>query len=268
MKLVKYPRTSHLQGSRLQLGDEGTEAVPLKNLRARHLVVEEKLDGANAGISFDTKGKLWLQSRGHFLQGGSREKHFALFKQWVAGIAHDLWPVLQSRFVLFGEWLYAKHTIFYDELPAYFLEFDMLDTESGAFLSTERRRELLEGLPITSVPILFEGAMERPEKVAEFISRSHFKSANWQERLAAAAMQRGLDTEQVLRETDPSDKMEGLYIKAEESGQVVERFKYVRADFLTTVLDSGSHWLRRPILPNILSRGAGDGLGGTEELPL
>ena len=47
--------------------------------------------------------------------------------------------------------------------------------------------------------------------------------------------------------------MEGLYIKAEESNKVAERFKYVRADFLTTVLDSGSHWLRRPIVPNILS---------------
>ena len=57
----------------------------------------------------------------------------------------------------------------------------------------------------------------------------------------------------MLRETDPSDKMEGLYIKAEESNKVAERFKYVRADFLTTVLDSGSHWLRRPIVPNILS---------------
>jgi hypothetical protein len=58
----------------------------------------------------------------------------------------------------------------------------------------------------------------------------------------------------VLRESDSSDKMEGLYIKAEESGTVVARYKYQRADFLTTVLDSGSHWLRRPILPNILSR--------------
>jgi hypothetical protein len=48
--------------------------------------------------------------------------------------------------------------------------------------------------------------------------------------------------------------MEGLYIKVEEDGQVLQRYKYVRASFLTTVIDSGSHWLSRPIVPNRLAR--------------
>jgi hypothetical protein len=49
--------------------------------------------------------------------------------------------------------------------------------------------------------------------------------------------------------------MEGLYIKVEEGGQVVGRYKYIRASFLTAVVDSGGHWLRRPILPNRLADG-------------
>ena len=40
--------------------------------------------------------------------------------------------------------------------------------------------------------------------------------------------------------------------KVEEEGEVRARYKYVRADFLTAVLDSGTHWLRRPILPNLV----------------
>ncbi|MGI9410217.1 MAG: hypothetical protein ACR2OV_09095, partial [Hyphomicrobiaceae bacterium] len=56
-------------------------------------------------------------------------------------------------------------------------------------------------------------------------------------------------------QTDPSDLMEGLYIKIEEQGRVVERLKYVRADFLTTVVNSDSHWQSRPILPNRLAPG-------------
>ena len=44
--------------------------------------------------------------------------------------------------------------------------------------------------------------------------------------------------------------MEGLYIKVEEEGLVQERYKYVRAGFLQTVLNSHSHWLDRPIIPN------------------
>jgi len=47
--------------------------------------------------------------------------------------------------------------------------------------------------------------------------------------------------------------MEGLYIKVEEQGAVLGRYKFVRAGFLQTVLESGSHWMDRPLLPNRLS---------------
>src|SRR5205085_2734346 len=138
-------------------GDKDLDGVPFAQLTGRHLVIEEKADGANAGLRFDESGKLFLQSRGHFLTGEAREKHFNLFKQWGSAVAHVLWPVLGSRYVLFGEWLYAKHTIFYDELPHYFLEFDVVDTQTNTFLSTAHRRALLEGLPVASVPVLHEG---------------------------------------------------------------------------------------------------------------
>jgi hypothetical protein len=49
--------------------------------------------------------------------------------------------------------------------------------------------------------------------------------------------------------------MEGLYIKVEEDGIVQERYKYVRASFLTTILQSETHWLNRPIIPNQLRSG-------------
>ena len=55
--------------------------------------------------------------------------------------------------------------------------------------------------------------------------------------------------------------MEGLYLKVEEEGRVVGRYKYVRADFLTAVVDSGTHWLKRPIVPNLLRDGV-DLFGG------
>jgi hypothetical protein len=56
-------------------------------------------------------------------------------------------------------------------------------------------------------------------------------------------------------ETDASDAMEGLYVKVEEDGRVVERYKLVRESFLTTVQASDSHWLERPIVPNQLRPG-------------
>ena len=35
--ILKSPRTRHIQGSRLQPGDEDLEAVPFSELRGRHL---------------------------------------------------------------------------------------------------------------------------------------------------------------------------------------------------------------------------------------
>jgi hypothetical protein len=259
--LHKYPRTHHLEGSRLGPGDEDLDCVPFRAVAGRHLVVEEKIDGANAALSFDAAGKLHLQSRGHFLTGGVREKHFNLFKQWANSHAAALHAVLGSRHVLYGEWLYAKHTIFYDRLPHYFLEFDVLDTACGEFLSTERRQTLLAGAPVRSVPVLRSGPVRRQDDLLDLVGSSRFKSASWRQCLTDAATEHGLDAERAWNETDPSDLMEGLYVKVEEEGRVVERYKWVRADFLAAVLDSGTHWLKRPIVPNQLAEGV-DLFGG------
>jgi hypothetical protein len=253
MALHKYPRTPHIEGSRLQPGDEDLDSVPFAAVAGRHLVVEEKLDGANTGLSFDSTGRLRLQSRGHFLDGGPRERHFNLFKQWAASHQAALWDALGSRYLVYGEWLYAKHTAFYDCLPHYFVEFDVLDQTTGTFLSTDRRRALLRDLPIVSAPVLRRGPMRSLAELLALIGPSRYKSAHWRDALRQVCRTHGLDAERMARETDPSDLMEGLYLKVEEQGQVVARYKYVRADFLTTVLDSGTHWLNRPVVPNQLA---------------
>jgi len=250
----KYPRTRHLEGSRLQPGDHDLTAVPLAALRGRYVVVEEKLDGANAGISLGEDGRVNLQSRGHHLVGGARERHWDLFKRWAAAHAGALAPLLAGGRVLYGEWLYAKHTVFYDRLPHYFLEFDLLEPD-GRFLSTAARREALAGSPLVSVPVLWEGVLDDPASLPDLLGRSLYKSAGWQGALDQAARDAGVDPERARRETDPSDQAEGLYVKVEEGGRVLERYKWIRASFLTTVVDSGSHWLARPILPNRLAAG-------------
>jgi hypothetical protein len=255
-QIRKYPRTQHIINSRLQPGDEGFNAVGFEAIEGRHVVVEEKLDGANAAISFDADGNLLLQSRGHYLTGGPAERHFALLKSWANGLRDALWPVLGSRFVVYGEWLYAKHTIFYDALPHYFMEFDILDRETDVFLDTPERRQMLGGLPITPVPVLHEGVVASPAALVAMVGPSLYKSGDWREKLGAAAEIPPHRPEMVMRQTDLSGLAEGLYIKVEEEGRVTGRYKFVRHDFLTRVIDSESHWQSRPILPNQLAQQA------------
>src|ERR1700728_1424867 len=103
MELLKYPRTQHIQGSKLQSGDEDLAAVPSTAIAGRNIVVEEKMDGANCAISYSAEGKLLLQSRGHYLVGGAREKHFDLLKQWASTHSERLHDALGSRYVCYGE---------------------------------------------------------------------------------------------------------------------------------------------------------------------
>ena len=251
--LLKYPRTPHLEGSRLQPGDSAHDQVKLSSLAGKHCVIEEKLDGANSGLSFSDDAILRQQSRGHFLVGGSREKHFNLLKQWSSAHEDALFDVLRDRYIMFGEWMYAKHSMFYDALPHLFLEFDIYDKHEGVFLSTPRRHALLDPLPVVSVPVLSSGPMPaRVEDLLSWIGPSVARTSNWPSVLAEQAARRDLDVERVATQTDPDESGEGLYIKVEDEHQVLARFKFVRASFTQTLLDQDEHWLSRPVVPNQL----------------
>ncbi|WP_452101206.1 RNA ligase family protein [Catellatospora bangladeshensis] len=250
--IVKYPRTPHLAGSRLQPGDEDLAQVPFAQLRAAR----------------GRRGEAGRRERGHQLHRrrraapavaralpdrGPRERQFAVLKSWAATVAPLLWPRLGERYVCYGEWMYAKHTVFYDALPHYFCEFDVLDTATGAFLDTPSRRQLLAGLPVTSVPVLAAGPFTRLEELTALVGPSRCRTPGWRDALVGAAAEAGVDPERAAAETDRADEMEGLYLKVEEDGRVVERYKWVRHGFLTAVLDSGSHWADRPIVANRLA---------------
>lgn len=231
----KYPRTMHMEGSRIQPGDR-PDRVPLSDLRGRHLVVEEKVDGANVGVSFES-GRMMLQSRGHYLTGGDYS-HFDPFKRWAYGREHALREVLADRYVMYGEWLYAKHTIFYDALPDYFVEFDVLDKGTGKYLDTPGRKALLAGLGICSAPVLYSGGADL-EALEGMVGASSFS------------------TEGIL--------MEGLYVKVEENGEVAMRCKWVRPSFVQASAEAGTYWLRRPLIPNRLAPDKERGTHGRRE---
>jgi len=224
IQIVKYPRTPHLSGSRLQPGDEDVAVIAREDLGPGPLVIEEKLDGSNCGISIDLDESLVLQSRGHILTGGPRERQFDLLKRWANHHAKALRSILGRRYIMYGEWMYARHTIPYDRLPHYFLEFDVLDRETGHFLGTDARLKLLGEGPVVSVPVIGTGL----PLLIESYGRSRCSS---------------------------TELMEGLYLKREEGGRVTARYKYVRAGFLQAAADADSHWADRPIEPNRLCPG-------------
>lgn len=256
----KYPRTPHAMGSKLQPGDTADGQLSLIEMKKKHpgtrMIIEEKVDGAQAGLSYSDDLEQRLQSRGHYLSGGARESQFNLFKEWAT--IHDgmLMDRLEDRFTLYGEWCFARHTQFYDRLPHYFLEFDVLDRTTGAFLSTPARRDLLDGLPIAPVPVLADDWPGSERELSDLIGPSLFRSDEWRASLAEAAELAGVDPDQALSECgeDP-DLMEGVYIKIEKDGETVGRYKWVRPGFVQTIIEGGIHWSQRPMIRNGLAEG-------------
>lgn len=156
---------------------------------------------------------------------------------------------------MYDEWLFAKHTHFYDALPHYFMEFDVFDTEKRVFLDTVKCDGLLGGL-VEPVKALSAGTFKQLKELQSLIGRSNFITDKHHENLNAAALEVGVDPFEAWKHTDPSEKMEGLYVKWEEDGIVKGRYKYVRDTFTNAILSQDSHWYDRPIIQNRLAEGA------------
>ncbi len=257
MELIKYPRTQHLEGSKLQAGDHDLSQVKYESLAGKYITVEEKFDGANSGISFDENLNLKLQSRGHYLDGGPREGPWTLFKRWANHHQDSLFEVLGDRYLMFGEWMAHVHTVYYDSLPHYFLEFDVYDKQTDTFLDTARRHILLSAAPIISVHVLYSGIA--PKTLADLkslIVPSISKSPDWRDSLKQIIARRELPISdaEINKYCGHNDLMEGLYIKVEEGGAVTERYKWVRSEFIQSITDD-QHWLSKPKIPNGLKSG-------------
>jgi hypothetical protein len=234
---VKFPRTPHLFGSTGTSDDRFLdEQQSLEFLDNDSLIVEEKIDGANVGIHISDERKLILQCRGHLITEGMHGQ-YDLFKQWATAKQHALAEFLGRRYILYGEWMYARHTIHYRRLPHYFLAFDIYDKEADVFLDHERRSRFLQGTNIPSVPILHAGPASR-EQLEELLTASTFG---------------GQFVNPISNRIDAL--AEGLYLRIEEEGLVAQRAKHVRPEFVAGV-EQNTHWRHQAIVPNRLVEGA------------
>jgi hypothetical protein len=194
------------------------------------------LDGTNVGIHFTSAGRMVLQCRGHEIRAGMHAQ-YDLFKQWTTGKRPVFEAILEDRFLLFGEWLYARHSVHYRSLPHYFFEFDIYDKHRGLFLDLAARLDLVERMGVHTVPVLHQGQATE-EQLQKLIGPSRFVSKF---------------ENPVTGKTD--NLMEGLYLRTEADGGVTGRAKIVRPEFVEKVKQS-EHWQQQAVTPNLLALGA------------
>ncbi len=217
----RFPSTPHLAW----LGDgEGPreDKVLSENERdfilAEEVLVEEKIDGANLGISFSEEGELQVQNRGAWIRRDTCHPQFRSLWSWLASREGDLADALWPHYILFGEWCQAVHSIHYTRLPDWFLAFDVFDRRDHSFWSPERRGELACAVRVEQVPQLGEGQFDLD------------------------ALKQLLGTSRCG--TGP---MEGLVVRRVVDGNTTSRAKLVQPEFVQVIEE---HWSRGPLRRN------------------
>ncbi len=219
---VKFPSTPHLMSyGSVSREDKCLTREESEPFFARPVHVEEKIDGANVGISVDPSGRILAQNRGDFL----REPCPAQFRplpSWLSRRAEALKRVLGIRYILFGEWCYARHTVAYARLPDLFLAFDVFDREDGRFLSVDCRHALVRSCDVAEVPLLHVGQIDKRDFDELMTSNSRFGDS--------------------LRE--------GLYFRICDDRYTTHRAKVVRPGFLSS---DETHWRTRRVERNLVA---------------
>lgn len=217
-KYFKFPSTQHLALPEDYLRkDKVMPLVEIEELLMHKIVIEEKVDGANLGISFDDGGNIVLQNRGEFLKYPF-EGQWRKLGDWVEKRQDLLFDVLLDRYILFGEWCYAKHSVFYNKLPDYFIGFDLYDKVKKKFFSVDRRNEMMEKLGVFIIHPVAIGRFHL-EELPLFFSESYYGN----------------------------NLCEGIYIRWDENGWLKKRAKLVRYDFRQNIEE---HWTKKDIKIN------------------
>lgn len=228
MNTPKYNRTFHLPWSEGCTSDD-KRAESVDSLIGTEIIITEKMDGSNCSLEHDG-----CFARTH--AGPPSHPSFDGFKALHAAVKH-LIPV---NFQLFGEWLFAKHSISYDKLPAYFMLFNvrcidlpdrLIDPAFACkveWFAWDEVEIWANEIGVPTVPVLFKGKVSSEKELKELVLS-----------LMKETSQVGTEREGVVVRVARS-------FNDEEFSRCV--LKYVRANHVQT----GDHWSHQEIVKNKL----------------
>jgi len=251
--LTKFSRTVHLF-------DAGGTAVSTDDLvlskgdglfaeladGSRHVIIEEKVDGANFGISLSADNQIMTQNRSHYVTSGDHVQ-FSPLAEWVEQHRDALTNILSHNnvkrtasqgLILFGEWVVARHSIAYDKLPGRFIAFDIYDRFHSRFLSRAQFHLAMRGSEIPVVPIIAIRSFGPYERTR--LGQNDFEDE----------LKRLLETPSQFRTN--GGPVEGVILRLDEEvggdsqpRWLERRLKIVRPDFVAGCADG--HWRSRDI---------------------
>ncbi len=153
-----YPRIPHLSKDISNMANDdivlGDVAFPIT------AEYQEKVDGANLGISWNNDGPVvrnrnFVLNKGYSKISTPSKRQFVNTWQWIHKHEEDIKEVIDrwmAPLTIYGEWMWAKHSIEYNKLPDWFLAYDIWSPLDNKFVSVKKMEELLNGTNIRYIP--------------------------------------------------------------------------------------------------------------------
>lgn len=154
MKRYKYPRTYHFSFSPGRSSDDKIFNDYEQYFKDKEVVITEKMDGENTTIYND-------MCHARSINSAHREYH-----SWLLNYARSFQYMLNDGERVCGEYLFAKHSIYYENLPSYFMVFSIWNGEQC--LSWEDTVKRCKELNLITVPVLYKGIYDK-NKIDEAI---------------------------------------------------------------------------------------------------
>jgi hypothetical protein len=129
-----------------------------------------------------------------------------------------------APYVVYGEWLYAKHSVQYTGLQSWFVPFDLFDVKTGTFVSRAVFRRAISKTHLVANPVI-----EVPENIYGDVD----KTLAWTLDMLHSRSSLMRESEEQGGETKAkNDRVEGLYFRIDQGDRLLMRSKVVRPDFI------------------------------------
>lgn len=136
-----------------------------------HIVVQEKIDGANFSIRYDEEtDTIKAFSRRQTLDFNNNLRGAW---EWSQKLNKELVKeVLGTNLILFAEWL-VSHTIVYpnDKYQNAYC-YDVYDTETEQYLEQDKVKDVVNQLGLTYVPVFYDGEFQSWEHLKQFVGKT------------------------------------------------------------------------------------------------
>lgn len=210
MKYIKYPKIPHLSYSN-SIGKD--DIIFNSSFDDKDVVITEKMDGENTALYNDYLHARSINSGAH------------ISRNWLKAFHSNIKYLIPENYRICGEYLYAKHSILYENLPSYFLVFGIFREicRRIEYIAWDDVEDFCTKIGFKTVPVLFSG-IYNDGAIGTLINDAY------------------------------NEKREGFVIR-NRSGFPIDVFQYNIAKFVRpSHVKTDSHWRHQKVIANKIKR--------------